>query len=162
MTTPPAKTSAAGAVVIDANICVAIATKEADREPQAHAELQAFAARGFACYAPGVIIAETLYVLCRKRHDGSLSAPDYAQALVDFELLLSRVLPPPNGDVSLTRRAFEIASGYGCSRSADGLYIALAEVLSAAVPTVLLTLDSDLPNQAAANAPSVTVRVLTA
>ena len=73
---------------------------------------------------------------------------------------MASVLPPPNGEASLIHRAEQIGSGYGCSRSADGLYIALAEELTATRPTILLTFDQGLPNQAAANAPTVTVKGL--
>src|SRR5271166_3204870 len=51
-------------------------------------------------------------------------------------------------------------SGYGCSRSADGIYIALAEDLTARGTAELVTFDTGMPNQVAANAPAVTVRLL--
>jgi len=60
----------------------------------------------------------------------------------------------------LIARAEEIRGGYSCRRSADGLYIALAEELSQSVPTELLTFDEDLPKQAAKNAPAVKVNLL--
>ncbi len=160
MATPPATPSLAGAVVIDANIAIAISSKESGREKRATVELQALATAGNLLYAPGVIVAETLFVLCRKHQDGILSAADYTHAIADFEHLLAAVLPPRDGDFALVSRAQHIGSGYGCSRSADGLYIALAEALSVITPTVLLTFDTDLPSQAAANAPTVTVHVL--
>ncbi len=110
--------------------------------------------------APGVIVAETLYVLCGKKTSGSLSLPDYATAVATFDRIMASVLPPPNGDASLIRRAEQIGNGYGCIRSADGIYIALAEELTASRPTELLTFDQGCPNQAAANAPTVIVKVL--
>ena len=70
------------------------------------------------------------------------------------------VLPPPNGDSVLIERAEQISSGYGCSRSADGIYIALAEELTQTRPTVLLTFDKELQKQANKQAPSVVVQVL--
>jgi predicted nucleic acid-binding protein len=70
------------------------------------------------------------------------------------------VQPPPSGDVALIQRAEQISNGYGCSRSADGIYIALAEELQQSVQTVILTFDQNMPNQAASKAPSVTVQLL--
>lgn len=70
------------------------------------------------------------------------------------------ILPPPRGDASLITRAEEVRSGYGCSRSADGIYIALAEELARQGPTNLLTFDQDLENQAKQNAPTVSVHLI--
>ena len=55
-----------GAVVIDANVAIAISSKEADREPKAKAELLRYSTAGHLFYAPGAIVAETLYILCGK------------------------------------------------------------------------------------------------
>ena len=57
-------------------------------------------------------------------------------------------------------RAEQIRSGYGCSHSADGLYIALAEQLGRSQPTTLLTLDAGLSKQAARNAATVIVDLI--
>ena len=57
-------------------------------------------------------------------------------------------------------RAEAIRAGYSCRRSADGIYIALAEQLTAVMPTTLLTFDQDMKSQAAKNAPTVTVVTL--
>ena len=70
------------------------------------------------------------------------------------------ILPSPRGDASLITRAEEVRSGYGCSRSADGIYIALAEDLSKTGPTKLLTFDQDLENQVKQNAPTVSVHLI--
>jgi predicted nucleic acid-binding protein len=61
----------------------------------------------------------------------------------------------------LLLRAEAIRGSYTCRRSADGVYIALAEALSATRPTVLLTLDEGIKRQAAANAPAVRVHIVT-
>ena len=45
-------------------------------------------------------------------------------------------------------------------RTADSIYPALAEELAQTRPAVLLTFDPGIPNQAAKNAPTVTVQVL--
>lgn len=104
----------AGAVVMDANVFIALSAREKAKLAVAEAALSAYAAKGWLFYAPGVIIAEALYVLC----------------------------------------------GYSCRRSADGIYIALAEELAQTRTTELLTFDTDLPKQAARNAPTVKVNLL--
>ena len=58
-------------------------------------------------------------------------------------------------------RANQICEGYGYSRSADALSIALAEELSQTTTTRLLTFDQGLPKQVAQNAPLVNVHLLT-
>ena len=73
---------------------------------------------------------------------------------------MGMLLPPPSGDFSLTARSEQIRSGYGASRSADGIFIALAEELTATRATEVLTFDTELSKQARKNAPTVTVRAL--
>ena len=73
---------------------------------------------------------------------------------------MTNVLPPPNGDASLILRADQICVGYGASRSANALYIALADELSQTYHTYLLTFVRDLTKQGAQNAPSVAVHLL--
>jgi predicted nucleic acid-binding protein len=147
-------------LIIDANILIALCAKEADKQAVASAELARYAQAGYQFYAPGVIIAECLYVLCKKLDDRSLSPTDHAAAVADLCTYMGMILPPPRGDRSLIARAEQIRSGYGCSRSADGLYLALTEEMAAHGVAQLLTFDSALPNQATANAPSVTIRLL--
>ena len=106
-------------------------------------------------------MSEALYVLCGKEQNGTLAAADYQQAILELESLANGFLPPPNGEGALVLRAAEIRVGYGCSRSADSIYIALAEALAQERPTVFLPLDQGIPNQVTANAPTVTVKVLT-
>ena len=86
---------------------------------------------------------------------------EYDAAVVAFEVLMNIIQPPLSGEVSLVRRGYKIGDSYGCSRSADAVYLALAEELTKIRPTVLLTFDQGVPNQAAKNAPTVTVEVLT-
>jgi predicted nucleic acid-binding protein len=150
-----------GAVVIDANVAIAISSKEAGRELLASTELLRYSTAGYVFYAPGTIVAETLYILCGKLQQGSLTLAEHAQAILTFETLMANMLPSPGGEVSLVRRAEAIRTGYGCSRSADGIYIALAEVLAQSMPTVILTFDQNMQNQITRNAPTVTVHVLT-
>ena len=153
-------TSISGAVVVDATIAVAISAKEAGREQRAIAELARYSAVGYRFYAPGVLAAEAIYVLCGKEQSGTLSAADYGQALVDLEQLIRGFLPPPSGEAALIGRAAAIRTGYGCSRSSDGLYLALAEELALVGPALILTLDGGMPNQAARNAPTVNIHLL--
>jgi len=147
-------------LTIDANVLIALCSKEIDKYAIAHRELTQYAQAGYQFYAPGVIIAESLFVLCKKLEDKSLSASDYAAAVADLCTYMGMILPPPNGDGSLVARAEQIRKGYGCSRSADGLYIALTEDLAAGGITEILTFDGGMENQAKANAPTVKVRLL--
>lgn len=148
-------------VVIDANVMIALCAKEADKYTVADAELTRLAQAGYRFFAPGVIIAECLFILCKKQEDGSLSNAGHASAVVDLCTYLGMILPAPNGDWTLVARAEQIRSGYGCSRSADGLYLALAEELAAVGTPEIVTFDAGLPNHAGANAPSVNVILLT-
>jgi predicted nucleic acid-binding protein len=149
-----------GAVVIDANVFIALGAREQAKLAVAETALADYAARGWLFYAPGVIIAEVLYILCGKRQSGELDDTAYQEAIDSFLDQMKAVQPPPNGDAALIARAEQIRSGYSCRRSADGIYIALAEELSQLVTTELLTFDADLPKQAARNAPTVKVNLL--
>jgi predicted nucleic acid-binding protein len=149
-----------GAVVIDANVVIAICAKETLKAPFALAELARYSSRGYQFYAPGVLISEALYVLCNQEQSGTLTPANFAQAITELENLTGGILPPPQGDTALVRRAAAIRTGYGCSRAADSIYLALAEELAQTRPTVLLTFDQGIPNQASRNAPTVTVQVL--
>lgn len=155
----PASTHA-GAVVLDANILIALCAREQDKLANAEAALLAYAAKGWLFYAPGVILGEVPYILCGKLQSGLLDATAHQEAIENLRDQMNAILPPPNGEVALVTRAEEIRSGYGCSRSADGLYLALAEALSQNGPVELLTFDSGILNQAARNAPTVKVNLL--
>jgi predicted nucleic acid-binding protein len=157
--TPPSS-SLPGAVVIDANVVIALCAKEMDKEPLALAEMARYSSRGYQFYAPGVLIAEVLYVLCGKEQSGTLASADYARAITELENLASGILPPPQGEAVLVHRAAAIRMSYGCSRASDSIYLALAEELTQTRPTVLLTFDQGIPNQATKNTPTVTVQVL--
>lgn len=146
-------------LTVDANVAVALSAKEADKYETAKRELWKYARDGYQFYAPGVIVAECLFVFCKKLAEGSLSPADHADAVADFSLFMEMVLPPPNGDGSLVGRAEEIRRSYGCSRSADGIYIALAEELAGGGTAEILTFDSGLVNQAK-HASGVSVRLL--
>lgn len=154
-------TNNAGAVVVDANAAIALAAREAAKEAQARAALAYYSSNGYLLFAPGVIVSETLFALCGQEQRGLLSPPEYVQSVADFHAFMVGVLPPPSGEASLILRADQIRAGYGCSRSADALYVALAEELSQTYITRLLTFDQDLPKQVARHAPTVNVHLLT-
>ena len=161
MSAPSNPPSLPDAVVVDASVVIAICAKEAGREAIALAELSYYSSQGYEFYAPGVVVSEALYVLCGKEQNGTLSAADYALAILELESLSTGFLPPPQGEGALVVRSAGIRAGYGCSRSADSIYIALAEALTLERPTVLLTCDQGIPNHVTANAPTVVVKVLT-
>lgn len=158
MTMTPA--SSPGAVVVDANVLIGICANEQNKVALATSAMRGYAANGWNFYAPGVIVAECLFALCGKVQNGVLTFDEHEQAINWLRTYMKDFLPPPNGDASLIARAEEIRSGYSCRRSADSLYIALAEEMSQSVPTELLTFDADLPKQAAKNAPAVKVNLL--
>ena len=70
------------------------------------------------------------------------------------------IISTPDDETDLVKRAVEIREGYSCSRSSDGLYLAMAEDLAKTHTVELFTLDRGMINQAAKNAPTVKVRVL--
>jgi predicted nucleic acid-binding protein len=157
-TIPP---SSPPCLTIDSNVLIAICSKEGGRHTLADAELTRYATQGYQFYAPGYISGECLYVLCRKLEiDQTITPAEHAAAVADLCTYMRMILPPPSGEASLVIRAEQIRSGYGCSRSADGIFIALAEELAASRTSELLTFDADLPNQANRNAPTVSVRLL--
>ena len=151
----------AGAVVLDANAAVGIAAKEVAKEARTLAAIAQYTASGYLFFAPGAIVSEALYALCQQEQNNLLTRAEHGQAIHDLQTLLARVLPPPNGEASLILRADQIRAGYGCSRSADALYIALAEELSRTYTTRLLTFDQGVPKQATRHAPLVSVHLLT-
>lgn len=66
----------------------------------------------------------------------------------------------PNDETVFVKRAVEICQSYGCSHSSDSLYIALAEELAKTQTVELLTFDKGMIDQAAKNAPTVTIKIL--
>jgi predicted nucleic acid-binding protein len=154
------KTKPIEIVVLDASVAVAICAREADKVIQAQMAMDEYSQDGTQFYSPNVFVSEVLYVLCKQVNKAKLTVETHKQSITDFEKFLLLLEPNPNGDYPLMRRAEEIRGDYACRRSADGLYIALAEQLSATYETVLLTFDEDMPKQAARHAPNVTVRLL--
>lgn len=148
-----------GALVIDSNVLISICSKEVSY-PTAKQALVDYSARNWVFYAPGVIVSEVLFVLCRKLSDGSLTAAAYDEGIEMLKAQLTMILPPPHGDAALVQRAREIQSGYSCLHSADCLYIALAEELAASSTAEFVTFDKRVVNVAAKNAPTVNVQLL--
>lgn len=149
------------AVVMDASVLIVLCAKEAGNYPLAITEIRQYVQNGFVAYAPGVIGAESLHVLCLKLQNGFLTPLEHKRSIQRLQIRMRGILPPPGGDSSLLIRAEEIRGTYTCRRSADGLYIALAEQLALSRPTELVTFDVDMFKQTSSTAPAVTVRLLT-
>ena len=90
-----------GVIVVDANVAIAVTAREVVKEAQARAALAYYSSNGYLSFAPGVIVSETLFVLCGQEQRLLLSPPEYAQAVADFHAFIVGVLPPPNGEASL-------------------------------------------------------------
>jgi predicted nucleic acid-binding protein len=150
------------AFVADANVWIAICAKESKTFAVALAQMRQYALDSCPVYAPGVMVAEALYALCRKLQSGIITPAQHGRAIHRLRMVTAAILPPPCGDLSLTYRAEEIRGSYGCSRSADGLYIALAEQLTQLGPAELVTFDADMQRQATVAASNVVVRLLVA
>ncbi len=150
-----------GAVVVDANILIAICAKETGTHLTAENAFKTYAANGREFFAPSVIVAEGLFALCQKFTAGVLTQAGYEQAIEFFTDYMT-FIATPGDEASLMKRAVEIRAGYGCSRSSDGLYIALAEVLALTHTTEIMTFDKGFTNQAAKNAPAVNINLLIA
>jgi predicted nucleic acid-binding protein len=152
--------SSPSAVVVDANVLIALCAHEAVHYASAVTQMRQYRRAGYLAFAPGVVISESLYALCRKLQSGLIASAQHARAIQHLSLRMRGILPPPNGDAALIERAEQVRGSYGCSRSADGLYIALAEELTRTRPTELVTFDGAMPAHVALTAPTVTVRLL--
>lgn len=149
------------AVVPDANVIIALCAKEIDKLQTAEAAFKHYVKQGYEFFAPSVLVAEVIFVLCQKLADGSLTQTEHDKAIDVFGDYLKGIELSPNGEAFLLKRAVEIRQGYGCSRSSDSLYLALAEELTANYDTEIVTFDKGFINQAAKNAPTVKVNLLT-
>ena len=148
------------AVIPDANVLIALCAKEADKLKTAETAFEDYTAQGYEFFAPSVLVAEVLYVLCQKFANGLLSQIEYDKAIDVFSDYLKGIVLTPNGEASLLKRAVEIRESYGCSRSSDALYIALAEEIGGTYDTEIVTFDKGFINQAAKNAPTVKINLL--
>jgi predicted nucleic acid-binding protein len=147
-------------LIVDANILISISSKEALTHKIAERELKTYVNNGWELVAPHIIVAEGMFALCQKLTAGVLTQLDYEKSVDDFNNYLS-IIEMPLSDAVLMKRAVEIRKNYGCSRSSDGLYIALAEELSKTRNVKILTFDKGFINQIKNNAPTVKVNLLT-
>ena len=147
-------------IVLDSSFLIAYCAKETGRFETATSELARFADEKRALFAPAVAATESLFALCRKLYEGALTPAEHTSAIETLVLLLSCVHLHPDGDFLLTERAEQIRAGYGCSRSADGIFIALCEELTRHGQSEIATFDESLHLQAARNAPTVVVHTL--
>lgn len=152
-------TNSAGAVVIDANVLVAILAREPAIQTAKNA-LADYSARGWELYAPGAILTEVLFILCKKLQDGLMTVAEHQTAVISFSDYMKKIRPSPQGDIGFIERAEEIRQGYSCLHSVDAFYIALAEALAQNGAAELLTFDKRLVNVVASNAPTVKVNLL--
>ena len=147
------------AVVIDACILVSISSNEACSYKIAEKSFDTYAMNGWEFFAPNVIISEGMFALCKKLNANILTAKDHDKAVESY-LDYTSFISLHNNESSLMKRAVEIRKGYGCSRSADGIYIALAEELTKSRTTEFLTLDGGMKNQISNSAPTVNLNLL--
>lgn len=147
-------------VTLDASFVIGLCAKEPGKYPKAQAALRQRVASGCTLHAPHLLVMEASYVLCGKLQAGTLTAAEHAAAVVNLQSVTTLITFPVGGDAALMRRAEQMRQGYGCSRSADSFYIALAEHLSASQSSELLTFDAGQQSQAAILAPGVAVTLL--
>ncbi len=149
------------AVVPDANVLIGLCAKEKDKLQIAENAFKDYINQGYEFFAPSVLVAEVIFVLCNKFTDGSLNQIEYEKSVKAFNYYLNFISLSPNGEASLLNRAVEIREGYGCRRSSDALYLALAEEIAKTYDAEIVTFDKGFVNQAAKNAPTVKVNFLT-
>lgn len=148
------------AVVVDANVLIALCTKEKLTFQTAQTAFTNYVKNGWEFFAPNIIVAEVLYVLCEKHSQSLLTDLEHGEAVEFLKDYMSAFNPPENGEHFLIERAVEIRESYGCSRASDSLYIALAEELTKTRTTELLTFDKGFVNQIAKNASTVNLNLL--
>ena len=136
------------AAIIDASVLVAITSKENPTHLPAEAAFKSYSQNGWEFFAPNVIISEVIFALCQKLTGELLTRPEYELAIRCF-LDYMTIISTPDDETDLVKRAIEIRQGYGCSRSSDGLYLAMAEDLAKTHTVELFTLDRGMTNQAA-------------
>ena len=105
------------------------------------------------------LLGEVVFALYQKFAAGVLTEIEYEKAVETF-LDLMKNISTPSSETDLVKRAVEVRQSYGCSRSSDGFYIALAEDLAKTRTVEIVTFDKGMINQAAKNAPTAAVKVL--
>lgn len=147
-------------LTLDASFIIGLCAKEPGKYPKAQSELRQRVSAGCSLFAPHLLVMEATFVLCNKMQNGTLTPVEHTAALANLHTTLAQINFLSDGDRSLLARAEQLRQGYGCSRSADGFYIALAERLAATGPSELLTFDVGQQKQAAAHAPAVIATLL--
>jgi predicted nucleic acid-binding protein len=89
----------------DANIFIALCAKE-PKQSKAEKALKDYADDGWDFYAPNIIVAEVLYILCQKNQAGTLTNVAYKQAIESFQDQMKAVKTVSDAD--LIKRAFDI------------------------------------------------------
>jgi len=148
-------------VTLDASFVIGLSAKKPGKYVKAQAELRQRVTGGCSLFAPHLLVMEATFVLCGKLNNGALTLPEHAAALANLHTLLARINFLPAGDSALLARAEQLRQGLGCSRSADGFYIALAEHLATTGPSELLTFDVGQQKQAITRAPTIIATLLT-
>lgn len=148
-------------VTLDASFVIGLCAKESDKYPAAQAALRQRVATGCTLHAPHLLVMEASFVLCGKLQTGTLTPAEHAIAVANLQSVAALIVFPVGGDAALLSRAEQMRQGYGCSRSADCFYVALAERLAASQSSELMTFDTGQQSQAAAVAPTVVVTLLT-
>ncbi|MGQ0541749.1 MAG: type II toxin-antitoxin system VapC family toxin [Blastocatellia bacterium] len=151
----------ADAIVVDANVLISISSREDLTYQKAEQLIHENAEKGSVFCAPNIIVAEVLNVLCRKFADGLITKDEHLAAVEAFNELASAIVTPEDGDAALVPNAERIRSSYGCSRTADSLYLAYAEQLAKTRRVELLTLDAGMVNHASKCSPTVSVNMIT-
>jgi len=146
-------------VTLDASFVIGLCAKEPGKYRKAQTELRQRVSSGCSLFAPHLLVMESAFVLCGKLQNATLT--EHSAALANLHTTLARINFLPGGDGALLARAEQLRQGYGCSRSADGFYIALAEHLATTGASDLLTFDAGQQKQAVAHSPTVTVTLLT-
>lgn len=151
--------SNSGAAVVDANILISICAKEPSYKTAVTA-LSDYGTKGWVLYAPGAILTEVPFVLCKKQQNGLLTEAEHQAAVETFNDYMQTILPSPQGDIRFILRAEEIRQGYSCLHTTDAFYLALAEELAASGAAEFVTFDKRVVNAAAKSAPTVKVNLL--
>jgi hypothetical protein len=63
------------------------------------------AIRGWELYAPGAILTEVLFILCKKLQDGLMTIAEHQTAIASFRDYMKRIRPSPQGEIGFIERA---------------------------------------------------------
>ncbi len=92
-------------VVIDANLLISLCAKEPTQNT-AKTALENYAKDGWYFYAPNLIVAEVLYVLCLRHQKNILTDKSYQEAIENFQDQM-KAIQTVNDDI-LIKRSTEI------------------------------------------------------